>query len=109
MPRRAARHVHKLMAVAAQPGGLATMTDDELMVWIADRRAGLERAEGSKRGHKARAPWREAVEDAEAELRRRSGLAEELTRRRAVALARDVKGRDGRLPATVATCPIGGW
>jgi hypothetical protein len=64
------------MTVAAQPGGLATMTDEELTVWIADRRTGLERAELSKRGHKARASWLEAVEHAEAELRRRSALTE---------------------------------
>jgi hypothetical protein len=75
MARAGERHVHKLMKVAAQPGGLATMTDQELAVWIADRRAGLERAERSKRAAKARAGWRAAVTDAEAELRRRNGAS----------------------------------
>jgi hypothetical protein len=35
------RHLHKLMTVASQPGGLRAMTDDELRLWIRDRRAGF--------------------------------------------------------------------
>jgi hypothetical protein len=58
------------MAVARQPGGLKTLSDEELLIWIENRRAGLARAERDKTGRssKARRGWRESVEAAEAEL-----------------------------------------
>jgi hypothetical protein len=68
-----ARHLHKLAKLAGQPGGLETFTDDELRGWLADRRAGLARAESDNRGRagKARRGWADAVAAAEAELERR--------------------------------------
>jgi len=67
------RVLPKLMNVARQPGGLRTMTDEELLFWAGNRRAGLARVESdnSGRSSKARRGWRDAVEAAEAELARR--------------------------------------
>lgn len=65
------RHINKLHEVSGQPGGLTTMSDEELLRWIKNRREGLAAAEASKRGHKARRGWRESVKNAEAELARR--------------------------------------
>jgi hypothetical protein len=59
------------MDVAEQPGGLQTMTDEELRRWLAHTRDGLARAEASARGKKARRYWRESLELAEAEIARR--------------------------------------
>jgi hypothetical protein len=41
------RHVHKLKVIAKQPGGLRTMSDDELIVWARHLGTGLARAENS--------------------------------------------------------------
>jgi hypothetical protein len=41
------RHVHKLKVIAKQPGGLRTMSDDELIVWARHLRTGVARAENS--------------------------------------------------------------
>ena len=68
-----ARHLHKLAKLAEQPGGLQTFTDDELRSSLADRCAGLARAENDNRGRgsKARRGWADAVTAAQAELERR--------------------------------------
>lgn len=67
------RHLHTLMTVAEQPGGLRTMSDDEVLVWIDSVRAGLARAESDKTGRssKARRGWREGLEAAEVEVAHR--------------------------------------
>jgi hypothetical protein len=36
------------MRLAEQPAGLQDLTDDELRIWLADRRAGLARVENDK-------------------------------------------------------------
>jgi hypothetical protein len=71
MSERAVRHLHKLMTVAEQPGGLQTMSDDELLVWAQNRRAWLARAEQSARFRKDRRACREDLAAADAELARR--------------------------------------
>lgn len=73
MSSRPVRHLHKLMTVAQQPGGLKTMSDSELLVWIESRRAGLARPEKDKTGRssKARRGWRESLDAAEVELAHR--------------------------------------
>jgi hypothetical protein len=63
------------MDAAEQPGGLAAMSDEELLRWIRTRRAGLAAAEESKRGKKARRGWRESLAAAEGELTRRRDQA----------------------------------
>ena len=70
---RRPRHLHKLIKVAEQPGGLQDLTDDELRIWLADRRAGLARVEDDNTGRssKARRGWTDAVAAAEAEIERR--------------------------------------
>jgi hypothetical protein len=65
------RHLHRLMVIAKQPGGLRSMSDDELMVWARYLRTGLATAEDSKRGKKARRGWRDQLDLFEAELARR--------------------------------------
>jgi hypothetical protein len=42
---RRPRHLHKLTKLAEQPAGLHDLTDDELRISLADRRAGLARVE----------------------------------------------------------------
>jgi hypothetical protein len=70
---RRPRHLHKLMTLAEQAGGLQTLTDEELRIWLANRRAGLSRAENDThgRGSKARRGWADDVAAAEAEIERR--------------------------------------
>jgi hypothetical protein len=65
------RHLHRLMVIAKQPGGLRTLSDDELMVWAGYLRTGLAAAEDSKRRKKARRGWRDQLDLAEAESARR--------------------------------------
>jgi hypothetical protein len=61
------------MRLAEQPAGLQDLADDELRIWLADRRAGLARVEHDKTGRssKARRGWTDVVAAAEAQIERR--------------------------------------
>ena len=70
--RQPIKDFHKLMKLARQPGGLKALSDAELQVWIKDRRAGLAAATYKK----SRAGWRRSLDEAEAELARRTSAKE---------------------------------
>ena len=65
------RHIHRLMDIAGEPGGLKTISDAELVALTEHVRGRLAAAEASKRGKKARRGWRETLDRAEAEFARR--------------------------------------
>ena len=71
MKRSGSRDAYKLMAILRRPGGIKTLTDDDLHVLLRHCRSGLAAAEESKRGYRARRGWAESLHAVETELAER--------------------------------------